>query len=244
MKKLLVLIVLLAIGLWVYYYISSRQPIIVTDLLTKLSFLDLPVDRLQGGGEDITFEAADGGALRGSWYSAKGVSQNRAIILLHQYGGSRHDFDSFIPVLVENGYSVLAYDMRGEPVDYPKDVPSAVTFVKNQLRTPKQKIGIIGASLGANVAFVASGDIPEVGAVVLLSPGVSGIRGQVVDAHAQPSHVLVMSNEGEWAEANIIFDKARDPKEQKMYPGFGHGVELLRSYDARADILRFLANML
>jgi cephalosporin-C deacetylase-like acetyl esterase len=243
MKKLLALVILVALAAWVYYFIYNEQPFILNNLLKRIPDFEELMQKTPKEGHDITFVTPDNVVIKGTWYSSTNNFHAPIIILIHQYQTSRHDFDAFIPTLLTQGYSVLAYDTRNtsELLDLPKDVPGAIAFVKKQNGVDPMRIGIIGASVGANIAFVAAGAVSEVKAVVLLSPGVSGVRGQVQNgSNHPPKNVFVASDENEWAEANMIFEKAMDPKTQKIYQGMGHGVQLLRSDTARGDIMTFL----
>lgn len=56
--------------------------------------------------------------------------------------------------------------------------------------------------------------------------------------------MIHVGDEREKSDADFIFTKATEPKEQHIYPGFGHGIGLLRSTDAQNDILLFLKRML
>jgi len=202
------------------------------------------------GAQEVAFSAPDGYQLKGTLWTSTDPS-SPAIILVHQYGSNRHDFDSFAPDLLNDGYTVLAYDIRGfgesqnGPAsinDFPKDTAGAVQFLESQ-KTPPSHIGIIGASVGANVAFVASGSIPGIFAAVSLSPSNTGPRGVLMGSDISgfnPHSILIASDEREKSDADFIFNLAHDPKEEKTYPGFGHGVLLLRSAQARSDILAFL----
>lgn len=199
---------------------------------------------------EADFAASDGYRLKATvWVSPDADAP--AIILVHQYGSNRHDFDAFVPALLSEGYTVLAYDIRGfgesrdGPAninDFPKDVVGAVRFLASQ-KAPPSRIGIIGASVGANVAFVASGSVPDIAAAVALSPSNTGPRGVLMGNDIQgfhPNSILIASDEREKSDADFMFNLTRDPKEEKTYPGFGHGVSLLQSADARNDILAFL----
>lgn len=199
---------------------------------------------------EISFRASDGYRLKGVlWKSEAPFSP--AVVLVHQYGSNRHDFDAFVPVLLKGGYTVLAYDIRGfgesqsGPAninDFPKDVAGAVKFLESLQPAPSE-IGVIGASVGANVAFVASGSIHGISAAVSLSPSDTGVRGVLMGndiAGFNPHAIFIASDEREKPDADSIFALSREPKEEKTYPGYGHGVALLQSPQARADVITFL----
>jgi len=205
---------------------------------------------------DVSFVAQDGYKLAGTYWVPDPKKRHPTIILSHQFNSSRHDFDTFIPILLKNGYAVFAYDTRGfgeskngtaNINDFPKDVLGAVEFLKRQAEVDSSRIGIIGTSVGANVAFVVSGSIKEIRAAVALSPSNTGARGVLLGndiLNFSPSHLFIASDEREKSDADFIFGKAVKPKEQHEYPGFGHGIGLLRSDKAQNDILFFLRGLL
>lgn len=95
------------------------------------------------------------------------------IILIHQGGSSRNEWIELpiIAKLLENGYAILAYDIRlhgkstkdGEfsdlynnPKRAPFDLLAAIKFLNQDKRIDSNRIGIIGASIGANLACLAS----------------------------------------------------------------------------------------
>lgn len=209
-----------------------------------------------GGPQEINFKAVDGYPLSGSFWRSARQASSAAVILVHQFQSDRHDFDNFVPTLLRAGYHVLAYDTRGfgqsghgptQINDFPRDIEGAVNFLKNQPSVDSQKIGVIGASVGANEAFVASGSVAEVKAAVALSPSNTGNRGVLSGldlTNFWPKNILIASDEKEKADADAIFGFCQEPKTQKVYPGSGHGRDLLKSRQARADVLSFLKERL
>lgn len=205
---------------------------------------------------DVTFPASDGYAISATYRPGRSTLKSAALILVHQYGSTRHDFDAFIPRLQGAGYTILAYDIRGFGLsqngpadinDFPNDVRGAVEFLKKQPNVDKEKIGIIGASVGANVAFVSSGSIPGIKAAVALSPSNTGKRGVLLGreiSNFSPHNIFIVSDEREKSDADFIFSLVGGKKEQKVYPGFGHGIGVLRSAEARRNIIFFLNSIL
>ena len=68
--------------------------------------------------QDISFTTPDGMHIVGSWIipeaaAAKKSKKVPVVLLLHDYGLNRRDWNVFIPDLVEHGYGVLAIDLRG-----------------------------------------------------------------------------------------------------------------------------------
>lgn len=147
---------------------------------------------------------------------------------------------------------MLAYDIRGfgesangpaNIEDFPKDVVGAIDFLKKEPVVNPAVFIVIGASVGANVAFVVSGSVPDVRAAVSLSPSNTGARGVLLGNNIKrfaPKNIFIASDENEKGDADFIFSRSGEPKEQHVYPGFGHGRTLLTSSQARQDIMDFI----
>ena len=60
---------------------------------------------------EVSFSAADGFALKGTFYSAE--KGGPGILLLHQCNADRQIYDHLATMLNTAGYNVLAFDFRG-----------------------------------------------------------------------------------------------------------------------------------
>ncbi|MEW5939979.1 MAG: alpha/beta fold hydrolase, partial [Chloroflexota bacterium] len=132
--------------------------------------------------EEVTFES-DGLTLAG-WYVPP---QNGAtIILLHGYGGNRTGTLWHARQLVPAGYGVLMYDERasGESEgtrrtygwEDPRDVGAAIGFIEARPESSQGRIGIVGCSIGGQIALQGAAYHPEIGAV--WADGASTVRAQ------------------------------------------------------------------
>lgn len=124
--------------------------------------------------EDVTISGGDGVALAG-WYMPPQDSANGAVIIvLHGYGGSRNQMWQHAALLTEGGYGVLMYDLRahGESggdhraMGWPDvaDVNAAVEWLKQ--RSEVEWIGIVGFSVGGQIAIRAAAENDSLRAVV------------------------------------------------------------------------------
>mgnify|MGYP001610404661 FL=1 len=207
---------------------------------------------------EVTFTATDGYTLS-STYSVPEVGspiRMPVLVLVHQLGTSRHDFDLLVPRLLEEGYAVLAYDSRGagksvggvaDKKDSMKDFAGALSFLSTQKEVDASQVGVIGASIGGNVAYVASGSSASVKVAVALSPVSTGAPKELLGTTItvfKPHTVFVATDDKDKAEGDLIFKKVQDPKQRKVYPGLGHGVALLSSDAVVQDVLSFVAQFL
>jgi dienelactone hydrolase len=186
-----------------------------------------------------------------------------AAILLHMLGKDRNSWGRFPETLAQKGFVVLAIDLRGhgesvvqygKPISYQSftsedfskmslDARAAKRFltesgssnstVKNGPKVDPNRIAIVGASIGANVAVNYAASDPTVSGIVLLSPGLDykGVRTfEAIKLVKSP--VLIITAKGD--------SIARDGPQQlcaeircgdenfQVYQGStGHGTELL-----------------
>jgi hypothetical protein len=122
--------------------------------------------------EEATITARDGISLRG-WYVP--AANGATIILLHGYGGDRASMLWHAQTLVRAGYGVLLYDERasGESggarrsygwEDGP-DVGSAMEWIKERTGETSPEMGIVGCSVGGQIALQGAILYPEIAAV-------------------------------------------------------------------------------
>jgi len=184
---------------------------------------------------DIFFAAPDGVRLVGSYYP----SSDKVVILVHQYNGNRRQWDNLVPVLLENNYSVFAYDIRGfgdsdgrtELDKMYMDVAGAVEWLK--ANTNYSSIGIIGASVGANIAFESSSFL-EINTSIAMSPADRLLGDEL--PNFKPNNILFMSDIDEREAAQALYGPTIPPKDLKIYGNTAHGIQLLQNPQAVNDI--------
>jgi fermentation-respiration switch protein FrsA (DUF1100 family) len=128
--------------------------------------------------EDVTLRTPDGLSLSG-WYLP---SQNRAaVILLHGYSADRLGMVKPAEILARHGYGVLMYDLRGHgesqgswrALGWPddRDVEGALVFLRDRPEVDRDRIGLLGFSIGGQVGLRASALQEEIKAVIADDPG-------------------------------------------------------------------------
>ncbi|MCH7811811.1 MAG: alpha/beta fold hydrolase [Chloroflexi bacterium] len=219
------------------------------------------------GGEAVSYQTEDGVIIVAEFLEPGNVSEPPIVILLHQFGGSRGQWAGLAPALFERGYAVLAPDLRsfgasdravrdGRQVPYELtnldemvlDVAAALAWLEARSGIDTSRIAVIGASVGANIAYVSSGAFDAVDTAIAMSPsastGGSVLLGRDVPDFS-PRSVLFMSDERESGEARTLAATVAEPVETKVYGGAtAHGVALLANEQTVQDIFDWLAEHL
>jgi pimeloyl-ACP methyl ester carboxylesterase len=213
---------------------------------------------------DVTFAAADGFRLQGTFYSApKG---GPGILLLHQCNADRRSYDQLALMLNNAGYNVLSFDFRGfggsragAYTDFaaerqaivekmPGDVDAALEFLASQNTVIARALGVVGGSCGVNQAIQASRRHPDIRTLVLLSGGTNADGEAHIKGAAQLPIFGAASEEDGSAPASITkivgLSPHRDSRVQ-MLKNAGHAAEMLvKQEDLGADIvIWFRANL-
>lgn len=198
----------------------------------------------QGYGEKIALTTSDGVQLAAVFYAPESLNAAPdVLILVHEAYRDRSTWDDFRTAALENGYAVVALDLRGhgqsggdlvfdETMDH--DIDAVLDWIRASPDLNDDRIAIAGASLGANLALRAGARHPQINTVVRLSPGMMlweiGIENTILDYGRRP--VLLVVSEGDAYPAQSVqrlnelgmgYDKV------VIYPGAGHGTEMIRS---------------
>src|ERR1700687_1503000 len=171
----------LVLGLLGYAVVSYR----VADGITKLESKPLvpSADAVAPFHEDVSFRSTDGLLLKGWWFLAQSrsdIAATKAVVFVHGRGQNRiaSSFrpDKIAPIFLARGWNVLLFDLRGhgesEGERYslgqyePRDIVAAVTFAAAKSGVPKQRVAVIGESLGAGSAIMTVALDPAIGPVV------------------------------------------------------------------------------
>ncbi len=159
----------------------------VADGITKLERKPLlpAAEAVSSIHEDVSFRASDGLLLKGWWFAAPRQTRGdqapaKAVIFVHGRGQNRiassfHP-DKIAPMLLARGWDVLLFDLRGhgesEGERYslgqyePRDIVAAIGFAAAKSGVPKQRVAVIGESLGGGSAIMTVALDPSIGPVV------------------------------------------------------------------------------
>jgi dienelactone hydrolase len=136
----------------------------------------------------IQFVTPDGFTIHGTLYPGKYA---KGVICLPMMKHTRSTYAEFAAKLQDAGLWVLAIDLRGHgesvmqsgkkrtvdtfaPADFlgmEQDLAAAIKFLNKEANLSADRIAVVGASIGANLALRQAAATPGVRAIVLLSPG-------------------------------------------------------------------------
>ena len=142
--------------------------------------------------DTVHFVAEDGARLEG-WLipvmDAKRVIAEReqalnkrypAVVLVHDFAGSRDQLMHLAEPLHKAGFVVLAMNLRGASasstdaqtfgIREAMDVKAAVDMLRRRPYVDGGRIGLVGIGTGANAALIAARDDAAIGALVLAAP--------------------------------------------------------------------------
>ncbi len=200
---------------------------------------------------DLKLTSNDGITI-GATYVDTGQAKSKGLILLHMMQRQRQDYAAFAEAARQKGYCSLAIDLRGhgQSLTGPNgvklnldrfgsddfaamlnDVDAAYRYLVEQKNVDPQRVGIVGASIGANLAVnYAWRHQKRIKAVALLSPGLN-YRGVTTDEPATeypgPMLFYAAKTDGyahESAQKLLTLAGARGTA--KLYGGGGHGTAL------------------
>lgn len=193
----------------------------------------------------VSLRTADGVTLAATWYEP-GNRPAPAVILVHMLGGSRRDWDGLGSRLAADGIGALAIDLRGhgssERVPMPgappeylamvADVEAARRYLSTRADVQHARIGVAGASLGANLAALAGAGDPAIRSLALLSPSLDyrGVRIEAaVRKYGSRPVLLVASDDDAYAGRSVkdLQKAGSGVREALRLTGAGHGSQML-----------------
>ncbi len=194
-------------------------------------------------------EAEDSLPLQATLFTPAGDQPAPAVLLLHMLGSSRAAWQaSGLPqALADTGYVVLALDMRGHGASggtrdwstIPGDLRLVLTYLAEHSAVASDRIAIVGASIGANLALATGAADEAVTTVILLSPGLD-YRGVTtedkLEAYGQRPLLIVASQEDSYAaqSSEALAEGALGQSELLMFDGAGHGTNM---FDVQPDLV-------
>jgi predicted alpha/beta hydrolase len=211
------------------------------------------------------FQTADGVYLVGDVYTQK--KKAPTVIIWHMLGRNRNDVSPIIQPLLDQGFSVINMDQRGHGESVNLTNKSTINFksfaagewskmpgdaelmVQDAQKLPNidgNKIGVIGSSIGANMAAMVSGD-PHVKAIVMISPGANyhGIQPErYVKGDTKPTLMIAGQGDSDSNEAVNGWGKLRPSFKATIVRTDAHGDDLLKDATIVQQVVSFLKSHL
>lgn len=217
----------------------------------------------------VIFQTKDGVEIHGNYFEA-GDKDAPAVVLLHMMPALKESWLEFQEKLQKAGFQSLAIDERGhgesvfkdgEEIDFMDfsdqeqqdkifDLEGAIKFFED-MGVLAEKISIVGASIGANLALWHQSEHSEIKAAVLLSPGFS-YRGVNTDDKiaklSENQNIFLASGgaEDDYSQKTIkkLYDLAKTKKEIKIFEDAGHGTAIFEKHPEFMDeIIIWLSNI-
>ncbi|OGS45090.1 MAG: hypothetical protein A2539_05835 [Elusimicrobia bacterium RIFOXYD2_FULL_34_15] len=231
-------------------------------LLLYFTFLTITFfsckNRITTQAEDkARFIASNGLIYFGKFVPPKS-SDKLTFIMLHGLGSSKDEWFPFANKLAEKGYGYFTYDLRGHnesskdkngtEVSYKSffnigagsqwelmvdDMNYAVKYLKHK-GIKKENIGIIGASVGANIALIYASRHKFIKKVVLLSPGLQYAGLYTADSmkNYNSRQILIAASPGDkyaYDSSAYLAEIAKEQKDEVVFLTGGdskHGVQM------------------
>ena len=200
-----------------------------------------PAAETRAAGRTVSFPSADGTTLAAQFYEAS-PRPSPGVVLVHMLSRSKADWDDIAQQLEGAGIAALAIDLRGHGgsggsastlADMTRDVRAAVQWLSTRPSVRPDAIGVVGASLGANLALLTAADQPLVRIVAAVSPSLDyrGVRvgPEVMKRLGDRPVWLGASTDDPFAVRTIheLTADAAGVREQHLSPTAAHGTQLL-----------------
>lgn len=221
--------------------------------------------------DPIEFTTSDGFLIRGTFFhSSANTTPKPAVILLHAFNRDHTDWFAYAPDIVDNNnFVALAIDLRGHgastfqngasfPIQtfssadlnaMPLDIEAAIAYLKTRPEVDATRIGIVGADIGANLAFIGSGTQDEIKTAVSISPQFreNQAQGILIGTNLpnfQPKNVLYIAAFGDgyaYASSQTMADLTQGQTRVVGIQGLAHGLDILASEETWNEILTWLS---
>ncbi len=210
------------------------------------------------GVEIVNLRTSDGVDLVGYLHRTEAIPQrDLAIVLSHGWKKSHMDWEEFVPLFVDNGFTTMTFDYRGHGASSGADQSATigvdVETVVNYLRKEGfEKIACIGGSRGA-VGCLAVTLLTDIDGLVMISGATSGIEGLLDGFPRFDKNIgdltipkIFMIAEGDiygpaFVEAFLeMAERAGKPKSIYIYPGISHSTGLLLDEDYGEEVQEIL----
>jgi dienelactone hydrolase len=194
---------------------------------------------VSAAGRVVSFRAPDGRTIDGLIFEAS-VRPAPAVVMLPMLGRPKDDYAAIAQRFADAGISALAVDLPGTILPdadalaaWSTEAVAAAAFLAARPQEVRPgAIGLIGASLGANLAAVAAASDSTIRSLALVSPSLDyrGVRieGAMKQYGARPA-LLIASLHDPYAarSARELAENAPGPRQLRWSDASAHGTALL-----------------
>jgi len=201
-----------------------------------------------GGSQAVSFQTADGVTIRGHLFG----DGKTLVILSHMLPSDQTSWYGFAEELAKAGYSALTFDFRGygesegsrelSKIDH--DVEAAIETMRDE---GYASIYLVGASMGGTASLIVAARQEVAGVVAVSAPAnFEGLDAEAVVGQVSERKLFIASKGDASAMTSLerLFERAAEPKEEKVFEGSEHGTNLLegeQAAEAKAAITAFLS---
>jgi len=194
--------------------------------------------------QEVSFKTVDGVTIAGTLYLPG--RPGPGILLVHALSRTREEWSVVAARLADAGFVTLAFDLRGHGASGPlpdgadlhqltamnADVKAARAFLASRRDVVPNRIGIAGASIGANLAILVAANDATVRSLVLLSPGIDyrGLRPEAaLKKYGDRPAMLLASQEDNYStnSARELAAAGAGIRDLRILNGAGHGTSIL-----------------
>ncbi len=220
--------------------------------------------------ENLELTASDGMKLSG-FFVKGGGEKGPAVVLLHMLGGDKENWEEILEqyLLPQTSFSYLAIDLRGHggsavkgerrlsPAslsesdfrDMLKDVEAAVKYLRGRDDVDGDRIAVVGASIGANLAVNYAARDTGIKGAALLSGALDyrGVTtaGAIADCGARPLFFAACREDAQaGADLDRMVNLAKGKKTVRVFAGNLHGTRMFGNVPVDRPLAEFLKSCL
>lgn len=213
--------------------------------------------------EPMTLTTPDGTSIAGIVTRPAQGTCLPAVLFVHQFNLDKSQWSDHVDTFVAAGYVTMAIDLRGhgesgpavgsltdvltDPAQAPTDVATALAFLLADASVDEARVGIVGTSIGANLAVVAASQDIGVSAAVAISTRVDPVTSLLdgLPVSLGPFACWAGENDGggDHAMSCGVFEMASSgPAASTVLPGTAaHGVQIVNDFpETIPSVLTFL----
>jgi acetyl esterase/lipase len=207
---------------------------------------------------EAKLQASDGVAIAASvGVPAKGAQNG--VLFVHMSGRNREDWAPVADKFYRQGMMVLTVDLRGHGANVTTETAPTLTVadwaamledvkagVAELRKRGAQKVAIIGAEVGANLALLAAVDDPAIASVALLSPGLDYkglVTGEAAKRYGARPILFVASKDDAYGlrSATTLDSLSTGPHTLQVFEAAGKGTRMFnREPSLESQLLGFI----